>query len=34
MARADPDWSTVRVIPWHEKTALVLPTWRNEETKG
>jgi len=29
---ADPDWSTVRVIPWLEKTALVLADARDEET--
>lgn len=29
---ADPDWSTLRVIPWLEKTALVLCDVRDEET--
>ncbi len=29
---ADPDWSTLRVIPWLEKTALVLGDVREEET--
>ena len=28
---ADPDWSTLRVIPWLEKTALVLADVRDEE---
>lgn len=30
---ADPDWSTLRVIPWLEKTALVLCDARVEETR-
>jgi glutamine synthetase len=29
---ADPDWTTLRVIPWLEKTALVLADVRDEET--
>lgn len=29
---ADPDWSTLRVIPWLEKTALVLADVRDEES--
>lgn len=29
---ADPDWSTMRVIPWLEKTALVLADAKNEES--
>jgi glutamine synthetase len=29
---ADPDWSTVRVLPWLEKTALVLADARDEAT--
>jgi glutamine synthetase len=29
---ADPDWNTLRVIPWLEKTALVLADVRDEET--
>jgi glutamine synthetase len=29
---ADPDWATVRVIPWLEKTALVRADARDEET--
>ncbi len=31
---ADPDWSTWRVIPWLEKTALVLADVRDEATGG
>jgi glutamine synthetase len=30
---ADPDWSTLRVIPWLEKTALVLADARDEESR-
>jgi glutamine synthetase len=30
---ADPDWSTLRTIPWLEKTALVLADARDEETR-
>lgn len=29
---ADPDWNTLRVIPWLEKTAMVLCDARDEET--
>ncbi|CAN5529206.1 glutamine synthetase family protein [soil metagenome] len=29
---ADPDWTTLRVIPWLEKTAMVLSDARDEET--
>ena len=29
---ADPDWSTLRVVPWLEKTALVLADARDEES--
>jgi glutamine synthetase len=29
---ADPDWTTLRIIPWLEKTALVLADTREEET--
>lgn len=29
---ADPDWSTLRIIPWLEKTALVLSDVRDEES--
>jgi glutamine synthetase len=29
---ADPDWTTLRVIPWLEKTALVLADARDEQT--
>jgi glutamine synthetase len=29
---ADPDWDTLRVIPWLEKTALVLADVRDEES--
>lgn len=29
---ADPDWSTLRVIPWLEKTAMVLADVRDEKT--
>jgi len=30
---ADPDWATLRVIPWLEKTALVLADVRDEESR-
>jgi glutamine synthetase len=30
---ADPDWSTMRVIPWLEKTALVLADARDEASR-
>lgn len=30
---ADPDWSTLRAIPWLEKTALVLADVRDEATR-
>jgi len=30
---ADPDWSTLRVMPWLEKTAMVLADVRDEETR-
>ncbi|MEX2153672.1 MAG: glutamine synthetase family protein, partial [Gemmatimonadaceae bacterium] len=30
---ADPDWSTLRTIPWLEKTALVLADTRDEATR-
>jgi glutamine synthetase len=30
---ADPDWTTLRVIPWLEKTALVLSDARDEDTR-
>ncbi len=30
--QARPDWKTLRVIPWHEKTALVLADVVNDET--
>jgi glutamine synthetase len=30
---ADPDWSTLRVIPWLEKTAMVLADVRDEATR-
>jgi glutamine synthetase len=30
---ADPDWSTLRTIPWLEKTALVLADARDEATR-
>ncbi len=30
--QARPDWQTLRVIPWHEKTALVLADVVDEET--
>src|SRR5437870_9538795 len=29
-----PDWNTLRVIPWLEKTALVIGDARNESTKA
>jgi glutamine synthetase len=29
---ADPDWNTLRIIPWLEKTALVLADAKDEET--
>ena len=31
---ADPDWATLRVLPWLEKTALVLADVRDEETRA
>src|SRR5687767_4390277 len=31
---ADPDWSTLRVIPWLEKSALVLADARDEGTRA
>ena len=31
---ADPDWATLRVIPWLEKTALVLSDVRDEESRA
>jgi glutamine synthetase len=31
---ADPDWDTLRVLPWLEKTAIVLADARDEETGG
>ncbi len=30
--QARPDWRTLRILPWHEKTALVLADVMNEET--
>ena len=30
--QARPDWNTLRIIPWHEKTALVLADVVDEET--
>ncbi|WP_241254712.1 hypothetical protein [Brevibacillus sp. SYP-B805] len=31
---AQPDWSTLRIIPWLEKTALVMADAVEEETGG
>src|SRR5688500_11493950 len=31
---ADPDWRTLRVIPWLEKTAIVLADARDESTRA
>jgi glutamine synthetase len=29
---ATPDWDTLRLLPWHEKTAFVLADWMDETT--